>query len=171
MIRSFVEAMLGEYGRQILYFYETNACVLNTIILTYGLFMLLAWNNLVRVYRFLIIEVAKNVHLHENLSRKSTNKRVRDTIQIPWEEAVKKSPYPFVARIGALLPKRMTVETLQMYFDEKEIVDWAIKLLKGENIRRMTPRSRQLIERERSARLEAKFSSSPEKNTNKSDSK
>jgi len=171
MIRSFVEAMLGEFGRQILYFYEANACVLNAVILTYGLFMLLAWNNLVRVYRFLIIEVAKNVHLDENLSRKSTNKRVRDTIQIPWEHAVKQSPFPFLARIGALLPKRMTVETLQMYFDDKEIVDMALKLLKGENIRRMNPMSRQLVERERAARMESKFSSSPEKKKKKTESK
>jgi hypothetical protein len=170
MIRSFVEAMLGDFGRQILYFYEANACVFNSVIVTYGLFMLLAWNNMVRAYRFLIIEVAKEVHLDENLSRKSTNKRVRDTLQIPWERAVKQSPFPFLARLGALLPKRMSNETLQMYFDDKEIVDSALKLLKGENIRRMTPMSRQLIERERAAKLESKLSSSPEKNKKKTES-
>ncbi len=149
MIRSFIEAILGVYGRQILYFYEANAIIFNSIIFAYGLFMLLAWNNMVRVYRYLIVEVAKIVHLDDSLGRKSTNKRVRDTIQIPWEQAVSKTPFPFIGRIGALLPKRITVETLQMYFAEKDIVDQAIKLLKGENLKKMTPMSRQMLKRER----------------------
>lgn len=149
MIRSFIEMMLGEVGRQILYFYEANACVINAVLFTYGLFMLLSWNNLVRVYRYLIVEVAQKAHLDENLNRKSTNKKVRDNIQIPWEQAVSKSPFPLIARIGTLRPKRITVKALQTYFDEKEIVDGAIKLLKGENIKRMTPNSRRLAERDR----------------------
>lgn len=156
MIRSFIEAMMGEVGRQILYFYEANACAINSVILTYGLFMWLTWNNLVRVYRYLIVEVAKAIHLHEDLKRKSTNKRVRDTIEIPWEEAAKTSPIPFVARLGALAPKRVSVETLQMYFDEKEIVDGALKMLKGENIRKLTPSSRSLAEREKAAKKDKK---------------
>lgn len=159
MIYSFIEGMMGEVGRQILYFYEANACAINSVILAYGLFMWLTWNNLVRVYRYLIIEVAKTIHLHEDLKRKSTNKRVRDTIDIPWEEAIEASPMPFVGRLGALTPKRMSVETLQMYFGEKEIVDGALKLLKGENIRKLTPRSRKLIEREKAAKTKKKDAS------------
>lgn len=149
MIRSFVEALLGDFGRQLLYFYEANAGLINSLVLLYGLFMFLTWNNLVRVYRFLIIEVAKTIHLDEDLNRKSTNKRVRDTIEIPWEKAVSAAPFPFVGRLGALWPKRMSVEVLQTYFEDKDLVNQAIKLLKGENIKRMTPNSRNLIDRER----------------------
>jgi hypothetical protein len=69
MIRNFIEAILGEFGRQILYFYEANSCVISSVIVTYGLFMLLVWNNMVRAYRYLVIEVAKLVHLDENPSR------------------------------------------------------------------------------------------------------
>ena len=152
MIRSLIEGMLGEFGRQLLYFYEANAIIINSIILAYGLFMLLSWNNLVRVYRFMVIEVAKSVHLDEDLNRKSTNKKVRDTIGVPWEKAVQAAPFPFVARVGALWPRRMSVETLQRYFDDKEIVDQAIRLLKGENIKRISPSSKRLAERERAER-------------------
>jgi hypothetical protein len=56
----------------------------------------------------------------------------------------------------------MTVEVLQMYFDEKEIVNRALKLLKGENVRRMTPTTRQLIERERVAKAQNSTPSSSE---------
>ncbi|MBN2044555.1 MAG: hypothetical protein JW757_06005 [Anaerolineales bacterium] len=144
MIRSFLEMMMGEVGRQILYFYEANACVINSVVLSYGLFMFLCWNNLVRVYRYLVVEVAKTVHLNEDLNRKSTNKRVREMINIPWEKAVEAAPFPFVGHVGALLPKRISVETLQLYFDDKEIVDLAIKLLKGAHIKTITPSSRKL---------------------------
>jgi len=149
MIRSIVEAILGDFGRQLLFFYEANATLINTVVILYGLFMFLTWNNLVRVYRFLIIEVAKTVHLSEELNRKSTNKRIRDTIEIPWEKAVEAAPFPLVARLGALWPKRMSAEVLQTYFEDKEIVNQARKLLKGEHIKRMTPSSRRLSDRER----------------------
>jgi hypothetical protein len=154
MIRSFVEMMLGDFGRQLLYFYEANSCVINSVIFTYGLFMLLSWNNLVRVYRFLVIEVAKTVHLDEDLNRKSTTKKVQKNIVIPWEKAIQVSPFPFMARIGAIFPKRMSVENLQSYFDEKDIVENAIKLLKGENIRRITPSSQRIMRRERDRKTE-----------------
>lgn len=156
MIRSLIEAMLGDFGRQILYFYEANAVLINSLVLVYGLFMFLSWNNLVRVYRFLIVEVAKSIHLSDGLSKKSTNKRIRDTIEIPWEKAVGAAPFPFIGRLGAFWPKRMSVEVLQMYFDEKEIVKQAVKLLEGTHLRSMTPSSRQLTEREREKKAEAK---------------
>lgn len=152
MIRSFIEAMLGDFGRQLLYIYEANAFIINSVIVIYGLFMFLAWNNLVRVYRFLILEVAKTVHLDEELDRKSTNKRIRDTVMIPWDKAVEVAPFPFIGHVGALLPKRMSVENLQLYFEEKEIVDRAMKLLKGTHIKRLTPSSRRIGERLRSLR-------------------
>ena len=161
MIRSFIEAVLGDFGRQVLFFYEANAVLINSVVLLYGLFMFLTWNNLVRVYRFLIIEVAKNVHLDEELNRKSTNKRIRDTIVIPWEKAVEAAPFPFVARLGALWPRRMSVETLQIYFEDKELVNQAVKLLKGEHIKTMTPISRHLSERERAKKAGTLAPSAP----------
>ena len=132
--------------------------------------MLLAWNNLVRVYRFLIIEVAKTIHLDEELDRKSTNKQVRDHFPVPWEKAVSAAPYPFIAKVGGLLPKRMTVENLQTFFDDKEIVEKAFKLLKGEPIKRLTPSSRRMRERERAVRAEAESRKQAEPHTKETDS-
>lgn len=148
MIRSFVEMMLGEFGRQILYFYEANAWLFNSLILVYGLFMLLAWNNLVRCYRYLVIEVAKQIHLSDDVGRKSTTKQVGSAVEVPWEQAADVSPFPFVARIGAVLPKRITAESLQGYFDEKDIIQHAVEMLKGENIRRISPSVRKIINKE-----------------------
>ncbi len=148
MVRSFIEAILGEVGRQILYYYEANAYWINVIVLIYGVFMFAAWMNMVRIYRFLIVEMAKEAHTSEELNRKKSNKKIRDIIGIPWEKAVEQAPFPFLARIGDLAPKRNTVENLQGYFDEKDLADKTLKALQGENIQKMMPSSRRMLQKE-----------------------
>jgi hypothetical protein len=148
MVRSFVEYILGDFGRQILYYYEANAFWINIIILIYGLFMFAAWQNLVRIYRFLIVEMAKAAHTSEELNRKKSNKKIRKIIGIPWEKAVEQSPLPFIARIGDLAPKRNTVENLQGYFDEKDLADKTLRALQGEKIQKMMPSTRKMLKRE-----------------------
>jgi hypothetical protein len=117
--------------------------------------MFISWTNLVRTYRYLIAEIAKQVHTSEDLNRKSTNKRVRDSVTIPWEEAIEISPFPFISGMSALLPKRMTVENLQEMLDEKDLADKAILALKGEHIKRMAPSIRLMQKRELEQKQEA----------------
>lgn len=148
MVRAFIEMLLGEWGRQLLYFYEANACMINSVVLAYGVLMFLSWTNLVRTYRYLIVEMAKQVHTSMDLNRKSTNKKVRDSVTIPWEKAVEISPFPYIGRMSGVLPKRMTVENLQAMLDEKDLADKAISALKGEHIKKMAPSIRMMRMRE-----------------------
>ncbi len=152
MVRSFIEAMLGEVGRQILYYYEANAFWINVIVLIYGVFMFASWQNLVRIYRFLIVEMAKEAHTSEELNRKKSNKKIRKIIGVPWEKAVEQSPFPFIARMGDLSPRRNTVENLKGYFDEKDLADKTLKALQGEKIQKMMPSSRRMLQKELEAR-------------------
>ena len=152
MVRPFIEAMLGEVGRQILYYYEANAFWINAIVLIYGVFMFASWQNLVRVYRFLIVEMAKEAHTSEELNRKKSNKKIRKIIGVPWEKAVEQSPFPFIARMGDLSPRRNTVENLKGYFDEKDLADKTLKALQGEKIQKMMPSSRRMLQKELEAR-------------------
>ncbi len=148
MVRSFVEYILGDFGRQILYYYEANAFWINIIILIYGLFMFAAWQNLVRIYRFLIVEMAKGAHTSDELNRKKSNKKIRKIIGIPWEKAVEQSPLPFIARIGDLAPRRNTIENLKLYFDEKDLADKTLRALQGEKIQKMMPSTRKMLQKE-----------------------
>ena len=148
MVGPFIEALMGDVGRAILYFYQDHALVINTIILIYGVFMFYSWNNLLRIYRFLIVEIARDAHTSEDLNRKKSNKKIRKIIGIPWEKAVETSPFPFIARIGAIVPKRKTVENLQLLFDEKDLADQALKALQGAKIQRMMPSTRKMLQRE-----------------------
>lgn len=154
MVGPFLEAFMGDLYRSILYFYQDNSLILSSIILAYGLFMFAAWNNLLRIYRFLIVEMAKDAHTSEELNRKKSNKKIRKIIGVPWEKAVEASPFPFIARIGALVPKRKTVENLQLLFDEKELADNVLKALQGARIKRMIPSTRKMLKRETDQRKE-----------------
>ncbi len=154
MVGPFLEAFMGDLYRSILYFYQDNSLILSSIILAYGLFMFAAWNNSLRIYRFLIVEMAKDAHTSEELNRKKSNKKIRKIIGVPWEKAVEASPFPFIARIGALVPKRKTVENLQLLFDEKELADNVLKALQGARIKRMIPSTRKMLQRETDQREE-----------------
>jgi hypothetical protein len=149
MVRSFVEMILGEWGRQILYFYEANACVINSIIVIYGLIMFLAWQNLVRMYRFLVVEVAKQVHVDPEHGRKSSVKRIKEKIGVPWQDAIDTSPYPLIARLGAVIPKKKSVEALQYLLDEKDIIaDAKVVLLGKKKPQNLMPSYRKMINKE-----------------------
>jgi hypothetical protein len=148
MLRPFIEAILGEYGRQLLFAYEANAYWINWIVLAYGAIMFASWMNLVRIYRFLIVEMAKDAHLSEDLNRKKSNKKIRDIIGVPWEKAIEQSPFPLIARIGDLVPRKKTVENLQKYLDEKDLADKALRALQGEKIQKMAPSTRRMMMRE-----------------------
>ena len=156
MVGPFIEALMGDVGRAILYFYQDNALIINTAILIYGVFMFYCWNNLLRIYRFLIVEMAKEAHTSEELNRKKSNKKIRDIIGVPWERAIEASPFPYIARIGAVVPKKKTVENLQFYFDEKELADQVLKALQGAKIQRMMPSTRKIVQRELEERNQKK---------------
>jgi hypothetical protein len=151
MVRSIVETLLGEVGRQILYFYEENALVINIIVLIYGFFMLYSWLNLVKIYRYLVIQVAKEIHLHPKLDDKSKIKSVLKTIDIPWVEVVNKSPFPFVGRIGGLVPKRKTVSSVKNLLIEEDVAKHALEILNGASIKKIMPSYRRMINKEMEA--------------------
>ncbi len=148
MVGPFIEAIMGDVGRAILYFYRDNSLFINVIVLIYGVFMFSSWTNLLRIYRFMIVEMAKEAHTSDELNRKKSNKKIREIIGVPWEKAVETSPFPYVARMGALIPKRKTVENLQELLDEKDLADNVLKALQGARIQKMMPSTRKMIQRE-----------------------
>jgi len=164
MVGPFLEALMGDAGRAILYFYQANELIINSTILVYGLFMFLCWNNLLRIYRFLIVEMAKSAHLSDELNRKKSNKKIRKIIGVPWDKAIDVSPFPYISRIGALTPKRKTIENLQLLFDEKDLADKALKALQGAKIQRMMPSNRDMLQREMDQRKEKRAAKEKEQN-------
>ena len=74
--------------------------------------MLNFWINLVKIYRYLVIQVAKEIHLHPNLGDKSKIKEVLKTIEFLWAEVVNKLSFPFIGCIDDLVPKWKAASSL-----------------------------------------------------------
>ncbi len=148
MIGPFIEGMLGEVGRAILNFYRENSLSINLVVLVYGLLIYASWTNLVRIYRYLITEMAKEAHLSDELNRKKSNKKIREIIGVPWEAAIEASPFPFIARLGGLIPKRKTIDNVKFYLDEKDLANNVLKALQGERIQNMSPSYKVLAQKE-----------------------
>jgi hypothetical protein len=149
MVREVVEGMLGEVGRQLLYFYEANALPLNLLVLTYGLLMLMAWLALTRIYRHLVVLVAKEIHLSPDVNKDSSFKHIRSTIKIPWKVAVNAATFPLISSQTGFYPIRKSVESVKSILDEDELIKHAIAVLNGEDPRKIMPTYRSMMNKKR----------------------
>jgi hypothetical protein len=150
MVRVVVEGLLGEVGRQILFFYEAHALTINLLVLTYGLIMLMAWLALTRIYRHLVVLVAKEIHLNTRVNKDSSVKQIRSTIKIPWKEAVNAARFPIISGQTGLFPVRKSVKGVQSMLDEDELITHAIAVLNGENPRKIMPSYSRMLAKKRS---------------------
>ncbi len=150
MVRAVVEGLLGEVGRQLLFFYEAHALTINLIVLTYGLIMLMAWLALTRIYRHLVVLVAKEIHLNTRVNKDSSIKQIRSTIKIPWKEAVNAARFPIISGQTGLFPVRKSVKSVQPMLDEDELITHALAVLNGENPRKIMPSYKRMLAKKRS---------------------
>jgi len=150
MVRAVVEGLLGEVGRQLLFFYEAHALTINLIVLTYGLIMLMAWLALTRIYRHLVVLVAKEIHLNTRVNKDSSIKQIRSTIKIPWKEAVNTARFPIISGQTGLFPVRKSVKSVQSMLDEDELITHALAVLNGENPRKIMPSYKRMLAKKRS---------------------
>lgn len=128
MIRAFIEMALGRWGVVVLNFYEANSLPINTIVVAYGLLLVLSWSNLFRIRRWLVAAIAYQIHERPDMGPHSKLKRVLSEVEIPWEEAVK-SRFPFVSKQTGMWPKRTTVEALQELLSPEEMAEEALEVL------------------------------------------
>jgi hypothetical protein len=157
MVRSFVEAILGEVGRQILYFYEAHALPINMLVLTYGTIMIMCWLTLARIYRHLVILVAKEIHLNPKVTKDSSVKAIKKAVEIPWQAAVDAARFPLISSQAALIPARKSVAAVQKLLTAEEIIAHAVAVLNGkENPRKVFPRFKSVAEREKAKKAREK---------------
>lgn len=148
MIGPFIESMLGVWGRALLHYLQQNAAVVSLIAVAYGSFMLMCWVTMVRIYRYAVLKVASQIHVDPELSKKMKPRKLEQEIEIPWQAAVEAARFPFVARQGALWPKRASASTLAALVEDREVIDDALKLLRGTPIGRIHPQYRLMRQRE-----------------------
>ena len=148
MLRPMIEAMLGEFGRSLLYFYEANQLLMNLIVLSYGLIMFLSWSTLIRIYRHMVLLIAKQIEDNPELGKKSNIGRIRKGVEMPWQTAVDAAKFPLIANNGGLFPTRKTVKAVQRLFDEDELIKHALEVMGGTQIKKIMPSYRLMVKRE-----------------------
>jgi hypothetical protein len=151
MIREVIEALMGGLFRSLLAFYEAYALPLNLVVLAYGVTMLLAWQNLVRIYRYLVVAVAKQIHLNPALSAQSSVRQVGEVVAIPWTEAVKLATFPLIGSQVMPWPLPKSVGAVQRIVDQDELLRHALDVLNGTHPLRIMPTYKRMWNRRRAS--------------------
>jgi hypothetical protein len=129
MFRAIIESVLGEWGRAVLYFYDEYSLWINLVVVIYGMWVVLSWVNLKNIRKPLISSIADQLRSRPEIESKTLSKKQLNSLVIPWESAVRKSRFPYVARQNAFLPRRMTVTEVQALLPIADLVAEAWELL------------------------------------------
>jgi hypothetical protein len=130
MVRAFVESLLGEWGRAVLYFYDEHSLAINLVIVLYGMWVVFSWVNLKNIRKHLIIEIAEELRDRAILPGNSLSNKELKSLSIPWDRVVQKSNFPFVAPQNAFIPRRLSIARIQALLPVPDLVKDALALLK-----------------------------------------
>lgn len=99
-------SLSGDWGPLLLDFYSRNSAWINTIVVVYGAFLLLSWWNLRRMRDHLRADVMGQLE-------KRPGEVDKEALNIPWDEALRASRFPFIAAEWGFLPRRVSTDNLQ----------------------------------------------------------
>jgi hypothetical protein len=106
MLRAMVAYLLGPLGRQVLAWYVANSAWVNTIVVLYGVLLVVAQRNLHRIEQRALQTVQAGL--------KGTAKDAQHVAGFSWQDIIEQSSFfPFVARGNSLLIHRSKSETLE----------------------------------------------------------
>lgn len=113
MIYGFIRAMLGTSGDAILDFYITNSLWINALILLYAVMVVLARYSYNLCQQLLISSIQNRYGPQFERKKASAILKVLQGNPVPWEQALRTSPFPFVTPPGSLRIYPKNLKTLQ----------------------------------------------------------
>ncbi|MCK6582256.1 MAG: hypothetical protein L6Q49_04060 [Anaerolineales bacterium] len=123
-IFEWVKSQTGVWGPALLDIYFRNAEWVNTLLVAYGLLLLLSWQNLARIGDALagqILEQAGRKIKASSKTKKPKSIRLSD-FDLSWEEAISVSRFPFVAKQTDILIHRASPENIRTLITERELI-------------------------------------------------
>jgi hypothetical protein len=135
-IFEWVKSQTGIWGPALLGIYFRNAFWINTLVLAYGLLLLLSWQNLSRILDAMVEQVLEQANKKTGTNSKGgKQKTVRlSDLQLSWERACAASRFPFVARQSAFIVHRSSVESVRMLISERDLIQRCSRALKGHGL-------------------------------------
>jgi hypothetical protein len=129
MIRVILEGLLGRWGTAILNFYDAYSLYINLVIVLYGGLVVYSWMNLKNIRRRLVVAILEQLQNIPDLKPDSSPRWILGRIEIPWESALQRSRFPFVAQQTALWPRRASSKVLQVLLPADDMAADALKAL------------------------------------------
>jgi hypothetical protein len=145
MIRGLIDSMLGDAGRSVLQFYEQHALLFGLVIVAYGICMYLSWQNLIQIYRFLVLAAAATLKADPStaqptgMNRRPKGRSDETDVALPWQQAVDSVRFPFVSPRAGLWPQRKSIAAAQKIIDPVELWEHARAVAAGVDVRRISP--------------------------------
>jgi hypothetical protein len=135
-IYEWVKSQTGIWGPALLQLYFRNSILINTLVLVYGLLLLLSWLNLSRILDALVEQVVEQArNLLDRSSRNDTPKIVQlSDFQLSWDRAFAASRFPFIARQTAFSFRRSTVDNARELIKDRELIQRCSRHLENDGL-------------------------------------
>jgi len=136
-IFEWVKGQTGVWGPALLDMYFHNAGWINTLLVLYGLLLLLSWQNLSRVVDELtaqILEQARQKYAVDAKNKKPKIIYFKD-FDLSWDRAIASSKFPFVAKQTGFTIRRSNPGNIRALITERDLIQRCAGRLKEMGLR------------------------------------
>lgn len=127
MIYAFIRGILGTSGDIILDFYIANGLWINTLILLYGVLVMLARRSFILCQQLLVSSILSQYSQQFERKKTSSILKILQGASMPWEQALKTSIFPFVAPPGSIRIYPKNLRTLQRLMPLEKLAELLTK--------------------------------------------
>jgi hypothetical protein len=123
MVYTLIRSYLGNWGGAVLDFYSANSLWINVCLLLYALLVFLGRRN----YRLIAFSLTNGLYSKYKTQLDKKNRKqlgaVLKRLEVPWDESLKVSRFPFVTPPGGLRLYLKNTKTLRNLFPDEKLLD------------------------------------------------
>jgi hypothetical protein len=130
MVLDWMHNLIGQWGLSLSAFYNTNSLWINLLVLVYGTWVILAWSNLKNIRMSLLQTMIKQLRSQPDLPSSLSPEEALPHLEIPWESAIHASRFPFIAHQFTLIPRRLSIESVQALLPGDYLTGEALRIIR-----------------------------------------
>jgi hypothetical protein len=112
-IYQWVSSLTGVWGPALVSFYNANALWINTIVVLYGIVLLLSWQNTEHIADALVSQVLAQAAKIPGRESRPRRKVHLSQFRLSWEDALAHGKFPLVTSQAGFVPRKRTLENVQ----------------------------------------------------------
>lgn len=132
-IFEWVKSQTGVWGPALMDIYLRNAGWVNTLVVAYGLLLLLSWQNLSKISDSLIDQIVEQAgeKFGANAKTKQPKTLLLSDFDLSWEDAIAESKFPFVAKQTGLLIHRSNPGNIRALITDRDLLRRSVHRLEA----------------------------------------